>query len=354
MVTTVKIRPSLMAVFVVAMLVATQAAAAQAIQRSFRAMGTRILIDVRGPETAALETGVERVRALFERRHQAWYPWRPDSALARINRQLAAGHAAEAAPDLIALLRRARKLERLSGGRFNAAIGGLVELWGFDQPPPYDSAPPSPQAVLTWAALAPSLTNLDLNDGRVQSANPAVQLDLGGIAKGATVDAALEILREAGATGVLINAGGDLRVHGDNKGNPWRVGIRDPSGGILAGLDARDGQAVFSSGDYERFRETADGERQGHVLDPRTGQPAAGAAHATVVAPDGTLADAAATALLVAGVNNWAETARAMGVDDVLIADGAGTIYVSQSLHERLDRRSHSDRDIIVRAIPSD
>lgn len=330
-------------------LAAADTGAAAQVRTAFHAMGTRVTIEAHGTDTAALEAATQRARQLIERRHRSWYPWRPDSRLARINRRLASGEAAPASDELLALLRHARQLERRSGGRFNPAIGGLIRLWGFDQPPPYESPPPAPSAILAWTALRPSLDDLTLADSTIRSVNPAVRLDLGGIAKGAAVDAAVGTLRRADADAALVNAGGDVAGYGSPDGDPWRIGIRDPAQGVLAALVLADDEAIFSSGDYERYRAGGDGKRHGHVLDPRTGYPAAGAVHATVVAADPVLADAAATALLVAGREDWAATARRMGVEEVLIVDRAGTVRVSAELARRLEERT--DRTVQVRRL---
>jgi len=316
----------------------------------FRSMGTIIDIRAFGGDEAHLSEGIEHVRRLFERRHRRWYPWRPDAALARVNRQLRAGQPAKADNELIELLREARRVEQASGGRFNPAIGGLVRLWGFDQPPPYADRAPSDATIQDWLASQPSLSDLVLRNGRIESNNKAVQLDLGGIAKGATVHRAVELFRDAGAHAALVNAGGDLRVFGQPPGRNWRIGIRDPNDGVLATLEPTSGEAVFSSGDYERYQETGDGGRRGHVLDPRTGEPAQGAIHATVVTDDATRADAAATALLVAGADEWRSTARAMGLNSVMIIDADGTVRVSRRLAERLEWRDRQ-RERVVREL---
>ena len=331
---------------------ATKTHAGETTSTSFRAMGTRISVQLIGGAKPSGKHALAEVRNLFEHRHRAWYPWRPDARLARINRRFARGRTAAASAALIRLLRRARSLEQRSGGRFNPAIGGLIRAWGFDHPPPYDTPPPSPTQRLFWLAMRPSLTDLRLGDDRIRSTNPAVRLDLGGIAKGATVAAALDQLRSAGADASLVNAGGDVAGFGTGRDEPWRIGIRDPAGGVLASLElgARR-EAVFSSGDYERYRTSEDGERRGHVLDPRTGEPARGAIQATVVSDDATKADAAATALLVAGAHDWRRTAEAMGLTAAMIIDRSGTIRMSRDFAERVSLRNDTQREVIVRPL---
>lgn len=319
-------------------------------RQAFEAMGTRIELTAVASTPAVARAGLDAARAVSERLHRRWYPWRNDAALARINRRLAAGRAATAEPALIDLLRRAKWLERASGGRFNPAIAGLVELWGFHRLPPYDSAAPDEQAIARWLADRPRAADLALGEGRVRSRNPAVQLDLGAIGKGAAVDRALAALRAAGVDHAMVNAGGDLRVIGRAGGRRWRAGIRDPGGGVLATLALEPGEAVFTSGDYGRYRESG-GERRGHVLDPRTGRPAAGAVQATVVGVNGAAADAAATALLVAGADGWWAVARSLGLRYAMIVGPDGVIHVNRALARRLEPAGGVRARMHVRAL---
>jgi len=336
-----------------ALAVTTAGAAAESVHEHsrFRALGTAIDVRVHADTAAIAQRAADRSRAVFERIHRQWYPWRADTTLARINRRLAAGERAQAPPALIRLLRRARRLEAASGGRFNPAIGGLVELWGFHEPPPYEDPPPEPAALRRWAEARPSTRDLRLGRDHIASDNPAVQLDLGAIGKGAAVDRARRRMRNAGAATALINAGGDLAALGERNDRPWRVGLRDPGGGVLAELALRADEAVFTSGDYARYRETPDGERLGHVLDPRTGSPARGAVQATAIAATGARADAAATALLVAGAEAWWRVARAMRLRHALVIAADGTVYVNRALARRLRFRGGEPSDLVVRAL---
>ena len=115
----------------------------------------------------------------------------------------------------------------------------------------------------------------------------------------------------------------------------WRVGIRDPDGGVLAGVTIGDG-AVFTSGNYHRYGEF-DGTRYAHILDPRTGRPVDHVAQVTVIHADPVRADAAATALVVAGPEDWPAVARDMGIGQVLVVDAAGNLQATPQMADRLD-----------------
>ncbi len=284
----------------------------------FRAMGTFVELTVRAQTADQRRAALDAARAVIERLGRAWYAWDPGSELARINRALAAGEPARAGPQLHALLRRARRLACRSGRRFDPTVGGLVRLWGFDEPPPYASGAPDDAAIREWLAREVDARDLVLGEATVAAGNPHVQLELGGIAKGAIVDRALAAIRAQGVDHAMVNAGGDLGVIGRAQGRPWRAGIRLPRGGLLATVELAPGEVLFTSGDYARFREGPEGQRLGHVLDPRTGRPATGAVQASVIARSGPVADAAATALLIAGSDAWPRVAASMGVEHAL------------------------------------
>ncbi|HUW77446.1 MAG TPA: FAD:protein FMN transferase [Candidatus Nanopelagicaceae bacterium] len=118
--------------------------------------------------------------------------------------------------------------------------------------------------------------------------------DPSGYVKGWAADRALEMGGRAGVEHIQINAGGDISLLGGLAVNePWRIGIRHPDDdqAIAQIVTLADG-AIATSGTYERGA---------HIIDPSTNLPAIAARSATVVGPDGGLADALATALIVAG-----------------------------------------------------
>ena len=92
---------------------------------------------------------------------------------------------------------------------------------------------------------------------------------------------------------------------------------------------------MFTSGNYERYREH-DGIRYPHIIDPRTGGPVQEIASATVVHRDAALADAAATALVVAGSKQWRGVAERLGIDQAMVVDAQGRIDQTAAMQERL------------------
>jgi thiamine biosynthesis lipoprotein len=180
------------------------------------------------------------------------------------------------------------------------------------------------------------MNDLVLEGTHVSSTNRAVQLDFGAFAKGYGVGRAVEHLRRMGIENLIVNAGGDLRAIGAHGNRPWRIGISNPTAqGVIASVEINHDECVFTSGDYERFFEFRN-RRYHHIIDPRTGYPARGTTSVTVIHKDGGTADAAATALFIAGPDQWQTIAHAMGVRDVLLIDGQGRARMTPSMAKRI------------------
>lgn len=304
-------------------------------QQQILALGTLVDVVIYGVDQQQGQAAVDKVSETLEAVHHDWHAWQP-SQLTAINQKLAAGEVATLTPVAQQLMAQGIELSIKSNHLFNPAAGKLIELWGFHSDDRNDAPPPATEAVNAWVAQQPRMADLTLEGNKLSSTNPAVQLDVGGYAKGYAVDLAITALRQMGVEHAIVNAGGDLRAIGNKNGIPWHVGIRNPRGtGVIAALDIEGDESVFTSGDYERYFDY-EGQRYHHILDPRSGYPATGASSVTVVHRDATVADAAATALLIAGPDQWFAIAQAMGVTQVMLIDHQGTAHMTKLMAQRL------------------
>ncbi len=264
-----------------------------------------------------------------------WNAWKPGQVV-ELNAAFAAGRSASATPAMRRLIDGAAAMERLSLGRFNAGIGGLVGRWGFHDDVLRPGARPPADELAPWLGARPSLAQLRWEGARVRSLNPHLRLDFGAYGKGVALDWALDLLRGAGVRRALLNLGGNLAAMNEPGAAPWQIGVRDPWGpGLVARLDSQGREAVVTSGLYERVR-LLDGRPCGHVLDPAGGKPASALVSVTVAHADAALADAASTALLVAGPAHWRALAQRMGVEQVLVLDGQGRRQATPAMLQRL------------------
>jgi FAD:protein FMN transferase len=302
-------------------------------QRQLFGSPAEILVSAEHGEPAAMV--LAQVFAGLQRINDRWNAWKPGE-VSTLNQAFRSGTSATATPALLAMLRAAAQLEQSSAGLFNAGVGGAVQAWGFHDDEMRPGPRPSASIVSQWRAALPSLSQLEMRGNQVRSHNPALQLDFGAYAKGVAIDLALDQFQASGVANAVVNLGGNLAAMGQAGARAWRIGIRDPAGpGLMASLMTQGREAVVTSGSYERFR-VLDGQRCTHILDPFTAAPATELVSVTVLHRSAALADAAATALLVAGPQRWRRVAERMGVRDVLVVDRHLRGEVSPRLAQRL------------------
>ncbi len=301
----------------------------------FYALGTLIDLSLYGANPEQQAQASEALVLAFNAMHTDWHAWEAGS-LAQTNTQLAEGRPFRPGADILPLLQSANRLSLQSGGLFNPTIGKLVDLWGFHADEISALTPPDPAAIQALLARAPSAADVVLENGQLVSRNPTVQYDLGAFAKGYAIDRGIELLQSLGIAHAIINAGGDLRAIGRHGDRPWRIGIRHPrQAGVLASVELSEDESIFTSGDYERYFE-ASGRRYHHIIDPRTGYPAGQTVSVTVMHREAATADAAATALFVAGPDDWTALARRMGIRYVMLIDRDGVVHMNPAMQSRV------------------
>ena len=306
-------------------------------QESF-VFGTRVEVLIAGLDEAQARPAAAAVLREFDRLHRTYHAWQI-SELSALNTAIAAGQTLSVSPEMVALIADAQRLAVLGEQLFDPGIGGLIKLWGF-QSDEFKAVLPDSSALAEWRTAHPGIADLQLNGNRVSSRQQAVALDFGGYLKGVALDRAAEILHAQGVRNALINIGGNVMALGNKNGVRWRVGIQHPrQPGPLATLELDDGEAIGTSGDYQRYFEL-DGKRYCHLLDPRSGEPVMHTQSLTVLITPrqnaGTLSDAASKPLFIAG-NDWPRFAQRYGVDQVLRVDATGRVQVSAALQRRLE-----------------
>lgn len=310
-------------------------------QQSF-VFGTLVEITIYGERPDKARQATDRVLRDFDQMHQALHAWQPGE-LETLNAVLAHAQPGQPArlslsPRLASMLQDATRLSERSEGLFNPAIGQLVRLWGFHSDA-FEPRLPDPRAIERLVAAHPSMRELRIEGNRAEAENPALRLDLGGYAKGYALDQAAATLKSLGVRNALINIGGNILALGSKGGTPWSVGIQHPRrAGALAKLELHDGEAIGTSGDYQRYFEVA-GKRYCHLIDPRTGWPATATQAVTVIARGehaGTLSDVASKPLFIAGAVDWPRLARKMGVREVLFIAADGSLGATPSMWSRL------------------
>jgi thiamine biosynthesis lipoprotein len=309
--------------------------------------GTLVEVSVYGETEPRARQAVSGVMHEFQRLHDMLHAWQP-SELSEMNAAFAKGESDAISAELIAILQDATQLSQQSKGLFNPAIGGLVQLWGFHADE-FKPVQPDEKRIAQWVAANPQMSDIAIVHGRAESKNKFVQVDLGGYAKGYALDRAAELLRSQGIRNALINIGGNVLALGQHGDRPWRVGIQHPrKPGALATLDLHDGEAIGTSGDYQRYFMVGN-VRYCHLINPRSGYPMQGVQAVTVLTRGkraGVLSDADSKPLFIAGARGWRAAATQMGLSDAMLVDGQGKIHITADLQKRLeftDKSMHAE-----------
>lgn len=287
---------------------------------TFRAMGTEVRVVVPQNVPAA---ATNRVRALFATWEAALSRFRPDSELCHMN--AGAGRPFTASPLLFGVMQAAVRAARATDGLFDPSLGVQVRALGYDRS--FDLIAGGPDGPVD-ARPGGAWRNVALDPlTRSVTVPPGVGIDLGGIAKGMAVDAAIGTLRGAGISTALVSAGGDLRVLGRPPAHPhWGIALEEQGGRVIA---LRRGALATSSTAKRAWGPPA--ARRHHLLDPSTGLPTASGTRAvTVAARTCAQAEVAAKAALVAGPLEGADMLRRLGLDAVVVPDRGSPIAIGE------------------------
>lgn len=302
--------------------------------------GTLVDISIYDETDAKSKAVANEILLNFQRLHHRLHAWQA-SELNTLNTAISNGKTPiEVKPDLAQMLSDITRLSNQSNGAFNPAIGQLIALWGFH----HDEFKPvniDPDKIASLVAANPQMRDIVVNENKVFSNNPNVQLDLGGYAKGYALDRALETLKAKGVQHALINIGGNIIALGKHGDHPWRVGIQHPrKPNAIAMLNLESGWAIGTTGDYQRYF-MLDGKRYCHIINPATGNPVQGIQAVTVLIPPqiknaGVLSDVASKPIFIAEPTMRENAAKEMGVNNYLIIESANKILLSPSMAKRI------------------
>ncbi len=303
-----------------------------------RTMGTYANIILVTADSVASAGFAQAAHATLGRVDSLMSNWTTTSEVARVNR-VAASRATRLHPEVATVVDAALRVWRQSGGAFDITVEPLVRAWGFLGGP--RRVPSGAEAKAAFKLVGARKLHFDRSAGTLRYEHQGVRIDLGGIAKGYAVDAAVKTLRTSGVADALVDISGNMFALGSPVGSDhWRIGIRDPRDRMqyFARLHLDAGQGVSTSGKYEQFV-AQDGKTYGHILDPRSGRPAEGLISVTVIAPSAMDADAWSTALFVLGPLEARRKAKARAdVSAVLVEPGDGgvdTVWVEAALMTR-------------------
>src|SRR5580698_7775707 len=233
-------------------------------------MGTRITVELWAEDADKGNQAIDAV--LDEMRHidESMSTYKPTSEVSLVNAKAADGPM-HISKELFDLLVTAKEYSVITDGAFDITYASVGYMYDFRKHVHPDEA----HIDKALPAVDYRHVLLDSKNQTVQFSQKGVRIDLGGIAKGYSVDCGIDVLKARGFTRAYVSAGGDSRIIGDRFGKPWMVGIRDPrkgEGEVIASVPLVDA-AISTSGDYERFFDEG-GVRYHHIIDPHTGHSA--------------------------------------------------------------------------------
>jgi thiamine biosynthesis lipoprotein len=290
-------------------------------------MGTEISVYLWHDDSAAGQAAVEAVFEEATRIDELMSTYKEDSLISRINRDAAKGPVA-AGDELYGLILRSLDISVLTLGAFDVTYDSVGQHYDFRE----RRRPNASTVEDELQSIDYRLIKMHPDTRSIEFEREGVRINLGGIAKGYTVEQGVNILRRLGVTNAIVTAGGDSRLLGDRRGKPWIVGVKNPrKDGEVAVRIPLENEAISTSGDYERFFDE-DGIRYHHIIRPETGLPADGVHSATIVGPDAVITDALSTSVFVMGVDKGLRLIGTLPDYEGIVIDATGRMYYSDGL----------------------
>jgi thiamine biosynthesis lipoprotein len=291
-------------------------------------MGTRITVELWSDDRPKAEEAIDAL--LDEMRHidESMSTYKPTSEVSQVNAKAADGPM-KISKELFDLLVKAREYSVITDGAFDITYASVGYMYNF----PKHIHPTEAQISKALPAVNYKHVLLDPKNQTVQFSQKGVRIDLGGIAKGYSVDCGIDVLKAHGITRAYVSAGGDSRIIGDRFGKPWVVGIRDPrkgEGEVIKRVPLIDA-AISTSGDYERFFDE-DGVRYHHIIDPHTGHSASKVRSATIIGPYATRTDGLSKTAFVLGPDKAMEIYNRIDDIDAIIVRLDGSVIYSKGI----------------------
>jgi len=291
-------------------------------------MGTRITVELWSEDPVKAEQAIDAVLAEMRHIDDTMSTYKPTSEVSQVNAKAANGPM-HISKELFDLLTTAKEYSVITEGAFDITYASVGYLYDFRK----HQRPDEEQIAKALPAIDYRHVILDSKNQTVYFSQKGVRIDLGGIAKGYSVDRGIDVLKSLGYTRAYVGAGGDSRIIGDRFGKPWVVGIRDPrkgEGNVIARIPLVDA-AISTSGDYERFFEEK-GVRYHHIIDPHTGHSASKVRSATVIGPYATRTDGLSKTAFVLGPEKAMEIYNRLDDIDAIIVKLDGTVVYSKGM----------------------
>ena len=231
--------------------------------------------------------------------------------------------------DTYDVIDKALRFSRRSGGSFDLTMGPLVDIWSgaFRD---HNQIPAGNELVYAQHLVNYGNVAMNPQNETVKLMYPGMKIDLEDVCRGYAISKARAILVDKGVKSAVISAGPSMAVIGDNKGKPWKVGIKDPRhpDELVGVITLQAGQAVSTAGDYETYFEVG-GKRYHKILDPATGMPGDQCRAVTIISDDAAEADMLSKAVFIMGPKRGLVFVSTFPNDSAVIIDKDGAVTTS-------------------------
>lgn len=286
-------------------------------------MGTQFNVILYAPDSLTAQRANAALSARMDSLNQIMSDYLDGSEINRLSATAGSGQWVAVSPELFDVLQKARRIARLSKGRFDPTVGALSLLWR--RAVRRGEFPSAKVRRRARRAVGYRSMNLDSATGSVKLRRAGMRLDVGGIGQGFAIDEGLEVLHRFGIRSALLDIGGDILVGDPPPGTAgWQIDI---------GSDGRTdtdtttillkNAAITTSGDTYRFLEYS-GQRYSHIMNPRSGLGLRHFVRTTVLAPEGYRADALTKVFSVAGLLQSRRLLKSFPTVKVLMVENKG------------------------------
>jgi thiamine biosynthesis lipoprotein len=284
---------------------------------SHTGMGSLFTITCYGTDPDHVKKTAETAFAMIDRFEGIMSDYNPESELMRLSRKSGQGTFIPVSDELFGIIQESLRWSEWSDGIFDITVGAYSQLWR--RAGRKDQFPDSSELFKAAAVVGYHNIKLDAGTHSVKLVKPGMQLDLGGIAKGYTVDWIYDLFKKNGYNRILVDGGGDIRVGKSPPGKEgWAIALENYTGSDS--IASKTNCAIATSGDLYRYIKI-DSIRYSHIIDPQTGFGITTPRTVTVTAPSCLQADVLASILSVSGAEKGFELLENLENVSVMIVE---------------------------------
>ncbi len=239
---------------------------------------------------------------------------------------------------IIDMLLYAKEMYVKTNGKMNIAMGSVLSIWHDCREEADNNFGVGEIPAMEELLAASEHTNIDKliideENCTVYLADPEMKLDVGAIAKGYAVEMIARMLEERGITGYVLNVGGNIRTVGAKaNGEKWMAGIENPDSeadNAYTAYVGLSGEAVVTSGSYQRYFLDKKGNTYHHIIDSATLMPADYFVAVSVICGHSGMGDGLSTALFCMPLEEGLAIIESLDGVEAMWTFGDGTIVKS-------------------------